>query len=64
MKSDLLIQKYRQHLLLEKGLSPNSISAYMTDLRKLLSYTTEKELTMEEITSEHLEELFAQVYEK
>lgn len=64
MKSDLLIQKYRQHLLLEKGLSPNSISAYMTDLRKLLAYTTEKQLTMEEVTSEHLEELFAQLYDK
>ena len=64
MKSDLLIQKYRQHLLLEKGLSANSISAYMTDLRKLLKYTTEKELTMEQVTTAHLNELFAQLYDK
>ncbi len=64
MKSDLLIQKYRQHLLLEKGLSANSISAYMTDLRKLLTYTTEKKLTMEQVTPAHLNELFAQLYDK
>lgn len=64
MKNDLLVQKYRQHLLLEKGLSTNSISAYMTDLRKLLAYTTEKQLTMEEVTAAHLEELFAQLYDK
>ena len=64
MKNDLLVQKYRQHLLLEKGLSTNSISAYMTDLRKLLAYTTEKQLTMEEVTAAHPEELFAQLYDK
>lgn len=64
MKGDLLIQKYRQHLLLEKGLSPNSISAYMTDLRKLLKYTTERQLTMEEVTTANLEELLAELYDK
>ena len=64
MKNDFLIQKYRQYLLLEKGLSANSISAYMTDLRKLLLYTTEKDLAMKDITSANLEELFAQQYDK
>lgn len=64
MKSDLLIQKYRQHLLLEKGLSTNSISAYMTDLRKLLAYTADKQLTMQEVASAHLEDFFAQLYDK
>ena len=64
MKSDLLIQKYRQYLLLEKGLSTNSISAYMTDLRKLLKYTIEKQLTMEEVTTAHLEEFFARLYDQ
>ena len=64
MNNDLLIQKYRQYLLLEKGLSSNSISAYMTDLRKLLTYTTEKELGMKDITTADLEELFAEHYDK
>lgn len=30
--------KYRQYLKLEKGLSDNTIAAYLTDLDKLLSY--------------------------
>ena len=64
MKGELLIQKYRQYLLLEKGLSANSISAYMTDLRKLLTYTNGKQLTMEEVTTANLEELFAELYDR
>lgn len=64
MKGELLIQKYRQYLLLEKGLSANSISAYMTDLRKLLTYTNGKQLTMEQVTTANLEELFAELYDR
>lgn len=63
MKSEDLIQKYRQYLLLEKGLSTNSVSAYMTDLNKLHKYTTENELTMEEVTTSHLQELLAELYD-
>ena len=64
MNNSLLIQKYRQYLLLEKGLSSNSISAYMTDLRKLLNYATDNELAMKDITTSNLEELFAEQYDK
>ncbi|HZJ80669.1 MAG TPA: site-specific tyrosine recombinase XerD [Dysgonamonadaceae bacterium] len=64
MNNSLLIQKYRQYLLLEKGLSSNSISAYMTDLRKLLNYATDNGLAMKDITTSNLEELFAQQYDK
>lgn len=64
MNNSFLIQKYRQYLLLEKGLSSNSISAYMTDLRKLLNYATDNELAMKDITTSNLEELFAEQYDK
>ena len=63
MNNSFLIQKYRQYLLLEKGLSSNSISAYMTDLRKLLNYATDNELAIKDITTSNLEELFA-IYRK
>ena len=36
MERDPKVEKYRRYLLLEKGLSANSIDAYMTDLKKLL----------------------------
>ncbi|ERI86514.1 tyrosine recombinase XerD [Bacteroides pyogenes F0041] len=34
----LIIRKYREHLKLEKGLSPNTLDAYLTDLDKLMSF--------------------------
>lgn len=36
----LIIRKYREHLKLEKGLSPNTLEAYLTDLDKLMSFLT------------------------
>ncbi len=63
MKNDILVQKYRQYLLLEKGLSPNSISAYMSDLRKLINYAEENQLSIIDITTSNLEELLAQLYD-
>ena len=35
---NLIIRKYQQYLRLEKGLSPNTYEAYLTDLQKLLNY--------------------------
>ena len=63
MKNDILVQKYRQYLLLEKGLSPNSISAYMSDLRKLINYAEENQLSIIDVTTGNLEELLAQLYD-
>lgn len=64
MKNDQIIQKYKRYLLLEKGLSKNSISAYLTDLNKLMKYAEENELTITDITTSHLEEFLAQLYDQ
>lgn len=64
MKNDLLVQKYKRYLLLEKGLSTNSISAYMTDLGKLLKHIDEKELQIIEIKTSNLEEFLAELYDQ
>ena len=37
-KQALIIRKYKQFLKLEKGLSPNTLDAYQTDLFKLLHF--------------------------
>lgn len=63
MQNDPLVQKYRRYLLLEKGLSKNSISAYLTDLHKLLKYVEGKELSIKDITTSHLEEFLAELYD-
>ena len=59
-----MIQKYKRYLLLEKGLSKNSISAYLTDLNKLMKYAEENELAVTDITTSHLEEFLAQLYDQ
>ncbi|HUI32865.1 MAG: site-specific tyrosine recombinase XerD [Dysgonamonadaceae bacterium] len=64
MKNDQMIQKYKRYLLLEKGLSKNSISAYLTDLNKLMKYAEENELAVTDITTSHLEEFLAQLYDQ
>ena len=63
MNSDLLVQKYKRYLLLEKGLSQNTVAAYLTDLNKLLRFVESKELSVKEIETSHIEEFLAQLYD-
>ena len=41
-KSDKILRGYKQYLILEKSLSPNTIDAYRKDLQKLLDYLKEE----------------------
>lgn len=56
--------KYKRYLLLEKGLSPNTIEAYMTDLQKLVDFCDERQLSIQSIQQDHLEEFLATLYDK
>lgn len=38
---DTVLKSYRQYLLLEKSLSPNTVEAYIDDVNKLICYFTE-----------------------
>lgn len=58
------ILKYKQYLLMEKGLSLNTIDAYMRDLKKLTIYADEKSLEFSDIKPEHVEELLADLHDK
>lgn len=51
-KCNKIIIKYRQYLKLEKGLSDNTVDAYLTDLDKLLAYLTleDKDITEVKLT--------------
>jgi integrase/recombinase XerD len=42
----LLIQRYKQYLLLEKALSKNTIEAYMQDLDKLLNFLQSEQINV------------------
>ena len=56
--------KYKRYLLLEKGLSANSIDAYMTDLQKLADFADNKNLIFTEIKLSHLEEFLAELHDQ
>jgi len=58
------INKYKRYLLLEKGLSPNTIEAYMTDLQKLSDFCNERQLNILSLRQDHLEEFLATLYDK
>ena len=62
-KSEKIIIKYRQYLKLEKGLSENTVQAYLTDLDKLMAYLTLVGIDYTEVTLEHLEHFSAGLHD-
>lgn len=60
---DNIIQKYLNYLLLERGLSSNSIDAYMSDLDKLSNFLTTENIKIEEVTLDNLQQFIAQLYD-
>lgn len=58
-----LSSKYKSYLLLEKGLSANSIEAYMDDVEKLLRYFESENLKINDVRLEHLQQFVAQLYD-
>ncbi|WP_298649876.1 site-specific tyrosine recombinase XerD [uncultured Proteiniphilum sp.] len=64
MKPTPDIEKYKRYLLLEKGLSSNTIDAYMTDLQKLLDFMQIRQLTVSSVQITELEEFLAGLHDK
>lgn len=63
VKEDNIVRKYKNYLLLEKSLSPNSIDAYMTDLAKLSGFLQNENMKVEDITLDNLQQFVAQLYD-
>ena len=59
-----ITDSYRRYLLLEKGLSKNSIDAYMRDLQKLIDFAEEEQLSLKTIELSNIETLLAQQFDK
>lgn len=60
---DNIVTKYKNYLLLERSLSPNSIEAYMEDMSKLLNYIQNENLSIRDITLDRLQQFVAQLYD-
>lgn len=63
MLKDDIVGKYRNYLLLERSLSKNSIEAYIEDVAKLLGFLDNENLTLRDITLDHLQQFVAQMYD-
>ncbi|MBO4724855.1 MAG: site-specific tyrosine recombinase XerD [Bacteroidaceae bacterium] len=51
---EAMLKRYRQYLLLEKSLSPNTLEAYLDDAGKLLSYMDDCGIDIEKVTLDDL----------
>lgn len=63
MTQNTVIDKYRRYLILEKGLSKNTLEAYIRDLYKLLVFIEENQLSLKTIKTSNLEEFLAGLYD-
>lgn len=63
MTNITLLNSYKNYLLLEKGLSPNSIDAYLTDLDKLVAYTENNQLEITSVTRNQLDDFIIDLYD-
>ncbi len=57
-------REFKRYLLLEKGLSANTIDAYITDLYKLIAFAEDRGITLEEVETAHLEEFLAELHDQ
>jgi integrase/recombinase XerD len=56
------ISSFLNHLRVEKGLSPNTLTAYRRDLTKFEAFAKKRKLTLESITRDHLVDFLATLY--
>jgi len=56
------ISSFLNHLRVEKGLSPNTLTAYRRDLVKFEAFTKKRKLALESITRDHLVDFLATLY--
>lgn len=60
-KENNIVRKYKTYLRLEKGLSANTIEAYLDDLNKLFMFITDESLSIEHLTYSDLQQFIAQL---
>ena len=62
MEMSAAISMFLTHVRVEKGLSPNTVSAYRRDLIKFEEFTKKKKLALENITRDDLVDFLASLY--
>ncbi len=62
-EKESLIRKYKQYLQLERGFSPNTLDAYLTDLNKLFSFLSTEGINPTNTTLEDLQAFSAGLHD-
>jgi len=62
MEVSSTILGFLNHIRVEKGLSPNTLTAYRRDLMKFEAFAKKRKLTLEGITRDHLVDFLATLY--
>ncbi|MCM1029613.1 MAG: tyrosine recombinase XerD [Pseudoflavonifractor sp.] len=58
-----ILQSFEDHLRLERGMSPNTIEAYVRDASKLLTYAAEANMDMTDISLDTLRQFAAEIHD-
>ena len=56
------VNSYLNHVRVEKGLSPNTLTAYRRDLQKFDAFAKKRKLTLESVTRDDLVDFLASLY--
>lgn len=64
IEKNCLLQKFKQHVLLEKALSSNTLEAYVHDVELLFVYLDERGVYPEEVTLEDLEIFLSTLHDR
>ena len=59
----MVLKQYSAYLLLERGLSNNTREGYLNDVKKLLNYLNENNLSLKEVTLDHLHNFIATLHD-
>jgi integrase/recombinase XerD len=62
MEISAAISSFLLHVKVEKGLSPNTVSAYRRDLAKFQAYVQKRKLALEAVTRDELVDFLASLY--
>tara|TARA_X000000950_G_scaffold266528_1_gene342100 strand:- start:37 stop:327 length:291 start_codon:yes stop_codon:yes gene_type:complete len=55
LKINHLIETYSEYLIFQKGLSPNTVDSYISDLKKLSLYLQDSEISQQSIENYFLD---------
>lgn len=55
MNWNIALENYKTYLIIEKSLTLNSIGAYLSDIRQVISFLEKNEITIENIQPDHLQ---------